>query len=198
MVITVHCTLQTPLLQLNNISDDQSFIKSENDQCRRQNCDLPEGLKGFGLDIPRGFSTCLRWIRHASLAFMRGGDSCDVLALHWHPADVSSHIPWPNEDRVYSRGGVPIMEKMATLLGDNHVKEVSGVCVCLCVCVCVGGWGQKCTALTLFLSWPKPVVFYSQQAFLIHRCGNSASQGRKAFHGRKEKGRKILWSSDAF
>ena len=54
---------------------------------------------------------------------------------------MSSHIPWPNEDRVYSRGGVPIMEKMATLLGDNHVKEVSGVCVCLCVCV--GGVGAE-------------------------------------------------------
>ncbi|KAK7109949.1 BRISC complex subunit Abraxas 2-like [Littorina saxatilis] len=36
---------------------------------------------------------------------------------------VSSHIPWPNEDRVYSRGGVPIMEKLAALLGDSHRKE---------------------------------------------------------------------------
>ncbi|KAL8615416.1 hypothetical protein ACOMHN_036236 [Nucella lapillus] len=36
---------------------------------------------------------------------------------------VASHIPWPSEDRVYSRGGVPIMEKMAALLGHSHTQE---------------------------------------------------------------------------
>lgn len=34
--------------------------------------------------------------------------------------DVSSHLPWTKEDPVYTRGGMPIMEKLAALLGDHR------------------------------------------------------------------------------
>ncbi|XP_076460241.1 uncharacterized protein LOC143293348 [Babylonia areolata] len=36
---------------------------------------------------------------------------------------VASHIPWPSGDRVYSRGGVPFMDRIAALLGDSHTHE---------------------------------------------------------------------------
>ncbi|KAK7488289.1 hypothetical protein BaRGS_00020448 [Batillaria attramentaria] len=38
---------------------------------------------------------------------------------------VSSHLPWSSEDRVYSRGGVPIMEKLGSIAGE-HKGEVIG------------------------------------------------------------------------
>ena len=141
-------------------------------------------------------SQAIRWIRQAFFSIPgiyegRWQLWCFSIALSdWHPADVSSHIPWPNEDRVHSRGGVPIMEKLAALLGDNHVKEVSGVCVCVCVC----WWGGGRNAL----HWHCFYHDQSQLFFTTYRHSYTGVRiqlfkGKKLSMEEKKKEGKFFW-----